>query len=245
MKFIKNNSKLIIGLIIGMVLSGTTVYAATQIMASEVLYDNTTSGLTSTNVQDAVDELTTRANTLNNTLTSTQSSLQTCQGDLSTKTTDYNTCSSSLTTAQGDLQTCQTALSQPPTDSAWVSKYNTLSGTPTNYEFGSKPTKSSTADADSLNKTVYLGLYSDNGLGVCAKIGGTQHCFRSNNWIAEKQHLIDVFGSSNCSVSSSRVDCGASDFSCYVYSNGRVDCFDRGTDAANCSVYGGGTVYCE
>ena len=63
MKFIKNNSKLLIGIIIGMVLSGTTVYAATQIMASDVLYDNTNSGLTSTNVQAAVDELTTRANT--------------------------------------------------------------------------------------------------------------------------------------------------------------------------------------
>lgn len=243
MKFIKNNSKLIIGLIIGMVLSGTTVYAATQIMASEVLYDNTTSGLTSTNVQDAVDELTTRANTLNNTLTSTQSSLQTCEGNLSTKTTDYNTCSSSLTTAQGDLQTCQTALSQPPTDSAWVSKYNTLSGTPKKYAY-EKPTTSSTANADSLNKTVYAGLYSDDGLGVCAKIGGTQHCFRSNNWIAEKQHLIDVFGSSNCSVISIRVGCNASDFYCSVSSDGRAYCRDDGT-SANCDVYGDGRVSCR
>lgn len=243
MKFIKNNSKLLIGLIIGLVLSGTTVYAATQIMASEVLYDNTTSGLTSTNVQDAVDELTTRANTLNNTLTSTQSSLQTCEGNLSTKTTDYNTCSSSLTTAQGDLQTCQTALSQPPTDSAWVSKYNTLSGTPTNYAL-EKPTTSSTANADSLNKTVYVGLYSDSGLGVCAKIGGTQHCLRSNNWIAEKQHLIDVFGSSNCSVGSSGVYCNASDFGCDVTSTGSVYCYDRGA-RASCTVNVDGTVTCR
>lgn len=47
-----------------MVLSITTVYAATILFASnQVSYDNTTSGLSSTNVQGALDELYTRANT--------------------------------------------------------------------------------------------------------------------------------------------------------------------------------------
>lgn len=63
-KLIKSNIKLIIGILIGMVLSITTVYAATILFASnQVSYDNTTSGLSSTNVQDALDELYTKANT--------------------------------------------------------------------------------------------------------------------------------------------------------------------------------------
>lgn len=59
---IKNNIKLVIGLIIGIIVSGTGVYAATILLASnQVGYDNTTSGLTSTNVQDALDELNAKA----------------------------------------------------------------------------------------------------------------------------------------------------------------------------------------
>ena len=61
-KYIKSNVKLVIGIIIGMVLPITTVYAATILFASnQVSYDNTTSGLSSTNVQDALDELDTMA----------------------------------------------------------------------------------------------------------------------------------------------------------------------------------------
>ncbi len=54
----KNNSKLIIGLIIGALISGTSVYAATTIIKSkDVSYDKTTSGGKYDNVQDAIDEL--------------------------------------------------------------------------------------------------------------------------------------------------------------------------------------------
>ena len=63
-KALKNNIKLVIGLIIGSIISGTTVYGATILFAGDqVSYDNTTSGLTSTNVQDALDELNTKATT--------------------------------------------------------------------------------------------------------------------------------------------------------------------------------------
>lgn len=63
-KLIKSNIKLIIGILIGMVLSITTVYAATILFASsQVSYDNTSSGMSATNVQDALDELYTKANT--------------------------------------------------------------------------------------------------------------------------------------------------------------------------------------
>ncbi len=48
---------LLCGILIGLVLAGTGVYAAIMYQSSEVGYDNSNSGLTSTNVQAALDEL--------------------------------------------------------------------------------------------------------------------------------------------------------------------------------------------
>lgn len=62
-KIVKGNLKLVIGIIIGATISGVTVYAATVIASSNVSYSNTTSGLSATNVQGAIDELYTKANT--------------------------------------------------------------------------------------------------------------------------------------------------------------------------------------
>ena len=62
MKILKNNKKLILGMLIGTVISGTVVYAAT-LAASSITYDNTTSGLQATTAQAAIDELTVKANT--------------------------------------------------------------------------------------------------------------------------------------------------------------------------------------
>ena len=53
-KIIRQN---IIGFILGLLVMGTGVYAATVILGSNVVYDNASSKLTSTNVQDAIDEL--------------------------------------------------------------------------------------------------------------------------------------------------------------------------------------------
>ena len=57
------NTKVIIAFIVGIIISGTTVYAATTLLSQSVYYNNSTSGATSTNVQGALDELYTRANT--------------------------------------------------------------------------------------------------------------------------------------------------------------------------------------
>ena len=54
----KKNYKILIGLFIGIFISITTVYAVTYVgSASDLTYDNTNSGLKSTNVQDALVEL--------------------------------------------------------------------------------------------------------------------------------------------------------------------------------------------
>ena len=57
-KFIKNNIKLVIGIMIGLAIAGSIgVYAATVIASSSVSYDNSDSGLEATNLQDAIDEV--------------------------------------------------------------------------------------------------------------------------------------------------------------------------------------------
>ena len=60
MKILKKNYKLLIGFILGLVVAGTSVYAATVISSKDISYDNTSSKLSSTNVKDALDELSTK-----------------------------------------------------------------------------------------------------------------------------------------------------------------------------------------
>ncbi len=62
MNLIKNNIKFILGIIVGISFSASAVYAATQVNASDVVYDNTNSNLKSTDVQGALDELIQKAN---------------------------------------------------------------------------------------------------------------------------------------------------------------------------------------
>ena len=61
-KHLKNNYKIIIGIIIGVVISGCGVYAVTVIAASKVEYTDNSS-LGATNVQDAIDKLNTKTTT--------------------------------------------------------------------------------------------------------------------------------------------------------------------------------------
>ena len=55
-KLFQNNYKFILGTFVGIILSTTTVYAANTIYSKNVTYDNSNSGLSATNVQDALDE---------------------------------------------------------------------------------------------------------------------------------------------------------------------------------------------
>ena len=57
MRILKKNYKLLIGIIIGSIITGTSVYAATAISSKDISYDNKSSGLTATNVKDAIDEI--------------------------------------------------------------------------------------------------------------------------------------------------------------------------------------------
>ncbi|MBO5414973.1 MAG: hypothetical protein J6A17_05045 [Bacilli bacterium] len=65
MKILKKNYKFILGIIVGLIIAGTGVYAATILTSNQVSYDNTNSKLSSTNVKDALDELSTKAENTN------------------------------------------------------------------------------------------------------------------------------------------------------------------------------------
>ncbi len=58
----KHHKTLIFGIIIGMIIASGGVYAITSIAGSNITYSNTNSGLSSTNVQGAIDELYDKAN---------------------------------------------------------------------------------------------------------------------------------------------------------------------------------------
>ena len=60
-KLYKNNFKLVVAFILGLLIAGTGVYAQTVITSKDLVYDNTNSKLSSTNVGDAIDEVNTKA----------------------------------------------------------------------------------------------------------------------------------------------------------------------------------------
>ena len=118
------------------------------------------------------------------------------------------------------------------------------SNNPTNYIFdGTNPPTTTSPTTPPSGHNVYLGLYSDNSLAVCIKRNGTEHCFKSNNYYAEKEHIQEVFSDISCNVDSSSVLCDASDFGCRVNSDGDVNCFDYGA-YEGCPVNGDGSVFC-
>ena len=59
----KKHYKFIVGIIVGLILSSVIGYAKTVLTSNEVVYDNTTSKLSSTNVKDAIDEVNEKATT--------------------------------------------------------------------------------------------------------------------------------------------------------------------------------------
>ena len=197
-KFIKNN---IIGFIIGVIISGATVYAAT-VASSSVSYSNTSSGSSATTVKAALDELYTKASKWLN------------PNDMGTP--QYYATTGSY--------------------KGWCSSTDTNCNSYADF-----PT---TATTPPSGKNVYTVKYEDEQYGVCIKRNGKEHCFRGRNYKAEAKHVQEVFSDISCDVTSSIVDCDASDVGCNVNSNGRVYCNDN-SDNSNCNVNSDGSVNCN
>ena len=172
-QFLKSNIRLIIGVIIGCLISISYVCASNESMNSnQIDYSNSNSTLISTDIQSAISELDEKANS-----------------------DDYS-----------------------------INKYLELSGTPTNYIYGSEPPTIESPTTPPSNKYVYIGLYEDGQYGICIKIEGRQECFRYGNWIFEAKHLIKVFGEQKCETTSVNVGCHDDNFNCTVHSNGKLSC---------------------
>ena len=111
----------------------------------------------------------------------------------------------------------------------------------TYYEFGD-PTTDSTTDYKTLGKNVFVSLEGEQK-SVCIVRNGDLICFKNNNWDEEKNRVQQAFSDVSCDVDSSGVNCDASDFGCYVSSNGHVSCYDYGSDES-CNVVSDGSVRC-
>ena len=79
--------------------------------------------------------------------------------------------------------------------------------------------------------------------GVCISRNKTVYCFKINNYDIEKDHVQQVFSDVSCDVYPSAVDCNASDFDCFVNSDGYVDCRDN-SGHSKCNVNPSGDVRC-
>ena len=80
--------------------------------------------------------------------------------------------------------------------------------------------------------------------GITIIRNGTSYLIKRNNWSVEKNHIQQIFSDISCDVNSSRVRCNASDFYCYVNSDGYVSCDDYSTNES-CRVNSFGSVDCS
>ena len=147
---------------------------------------------------------------------------------LSSNQIEYSNSNSSLVST--NLQNAINELDEKAnSDDYSINKYLELSGTPTNYIYGSEPPTIESPTTPPSNKYVYIGLYEDGQYGICIKIMGRQECFRYGNWIFEAKHLIKVFGEQKCETNSVNVVCHDANFNCTVHSNGKLSCLNNDT----------------
>ena len=191
--FKKNKINFILGIIVGIIISGSIVYAI-NVSSSSVSY--TKSGSSVTNVSDALDEL-------------------------------YNAANST---------------------SFFVKKGIEVSNLPTHYNYSTGIDSSAPTTYTTLGKSVFLALWIDGQKGVCIIKDSKLSCFRSNNWVFEKEHILEVFNRDSCIVNEiedvgASVICDENGFYCDVNSGGQIHCITNGT-TEDCYVRGDGTNNC-
>ena len=113
---------------------------------------------------------------------------------------------------------------------------------PTYFSFGT-PTTASATDYATLGKNVFVGLGTDNSLGVCINDGGL-FCIKNNDYENSVATIKAHFGEENCTSKSSSFNCESSSFSCRASSNGNVNCHGS-SPYWNCNVTPDGTVSCS
>lgn len=81
--------------------------------------------------------------------------------------------------------------------------------------------------------------------GLCINDGSSIFCIKSNNMKNTKKQLTEYFGESNCKDmdNGSYYRCYSSNFSCKIYSDGKLNCHDYSNDEY-CSAYTNGRLNC-
>ena len=209
-EIIKNNIKLVIGIIIGGIVFGTIgVYAATTLLSQSVYYNNTNSGATSTNVQGALDELYTRASKWLN-----PNDMGTPQY-YATTGTYKGWCSSTDCNSFADFPT--TATTPPSGKNVYAVKYEDgqygvcIQRNGKEHCFRGRNYKAEAKHVQEVFSDV--GTYdSSTGLGCRVNSGGSVRCDASDFYCN-----VTSYGSVSCT------DYGAGSY-CYVNPGGSVYC---------------------
>ena len=214
---LKKNVKLVIGIIIGAVISGTSVYAAILYASSDVGYDNTSSGMSATNVQDALDELYTKASKID-----TYKDLQ-CPGCVYRKSTTYK-CNSNASSADGT--------NNKLSSSEYTTDYTTLNS---NYFLGH------VIDSNGYILSSYAcGI--NNGTFFCLRgVDSDQSSLTYKPFYQENVNRLNkVFPGCNANTSGSDAHCSGG-VGAFVASNGYGYVY---VGAGGCYVSFAGRSYC-
>lgn len=211
---LKNNIKLLVGIVIGGIIFGGGVYAATVISSSNVGYTDTNS-IGATTVQDAIDKLYTGITTYKDLV---------CPGCVYRKstTTKYNVNSSSSSKTDANSQL---------SSSEYTTDYTTLNS---NYFLGH------VLRGDYIVASYACGI--NNGVFFCLRgVDSNQSSLTYKPFYEENVRILNkVFPSCNATTSGSLAYCSG-DVSALVNSNGYV-AVDSGS--STCGVTNGGNSYC-
>lgn len=266
-KFLLGNIKTVVAFILGIIISGTTIYAATILFASDqVSYDNTSSGMTATNVQGAIDELYEKANTWidpksnyhvnkNRNLVVNSSELKLIRNGVlyTIKNNNYNVEKDHIQQIFSDVscydvtggKVCSAIdfyCSVGANNSVYCrdNSDNSECQIKTTGEFYCKD-QISTNMIVKMNTTETI-LATPEGMTI--KRGGNLYHISANNWSVEKDHIQQIFSDISCTVSSTQVLCNATDAGCLVYNGGSINCVTY-SPSSSCSVDSSGTVNCN
>ena len=238
-KFIKNNIKLFIGIIIGILLCGGTIYAANSFNANEIPY---TSNGQST-VEGAINDLYTRANTWLNPATMTASKSITSNGTYDI--TNYKSASVNVPNTNTTTYTPTSRSASLDMGATNTYRYVNTNSVPNTNSATYTPSSNGTAlDMGATNTYRYVNTSTVYNSGVSAGESNIKATWIDPNFIAfgslatntrktvlassvgvciKKNNKVNCFKKSNFSSETSHIRSVFSGASCEVYSN-LVDC---------------------
>ena len=223
--------------ILGIVLCGGGVFAANTFSPDTIPY---TSNGQST-VEGALNDLYTRANTWINPSNMTNSKSITSNGTYDI--TNYKNASVNVPNTNSATYTPTsngTALDMGATNTYRYVNTSTVYNSGINLVVDSIKSELTKIVSTSTNN-VYRNIVFVTNQGLCIIKSGKMNCFKARNYNTEKTHIQTVFGTSNCSVTSSKVSCSDDEYDCYVDSSGKIDC---GSYGLGCSVDSNNAIMC-